>query len=451
MNRLILMTTAALCAAPVPAHATSLMEAWAAAAQHDPDHQGAKAQRDAGDEADVQARALKRPSVQFKGSYQYSALETNARLPDDLDAYFTGQRSSGRAGVGVQAAQPIYDASKRALSIQLHEKAAGSRVQFEGEQQQLVLRVTQAYFAVLSAQDTLAARRRQVDAAEEQRRGAQARFDAGRARITDVREAEARRDAGEVQRITAESDLDYARAAFTELTGLPADGLDRPAADFTPPLPELSLDEALEQAETDAPAVRAAQHSARAAGADIDRYALAGRPVVEGVASYQGQYRLGGESGNGIIPDRIQSASVGLRLTVPLYAGGAIASQKREAEANTTKALHDVDAARRDARLQARKAWYAVANGARRIAALGTARGSAGLQQDAATIGRDVGIRTQNDVLNAQSQNIDTERDRLQAIYDYMLARLQLDAATGRLGESELADVGRLMQSGAPG
>ena len=153
MKRLFLCTAAAMLAPP--AHATDLMEAWQAAAAHDPDHLGAQAERDAGQEAAVQARALKRPSVQLQGGYQYNVTETNARFPEELDPVFTGSRSSGRATVGVQAVQPLYDASKHAQSIQLREKAAGADVQFAGEQQQLILRVSQAYFKVLAAEDRL--------------------------------------------------------------------------------------------------------------------------------------------------------------------------------------------------------------------------------------------------------------------------------------------------------
>ncbi|WP_170828803.1 TolC family protein, partial [Sphingobium yanoikuyae] len=99
-----------------------------------------------------------------------------------------------------------------------------------------------------------------------------------------------------------------------------------------------------------------------------------------------------------------------------------------------------------DARLQAQQAWHAVSTGARRIAALNTANLSAGLQQDAANTGREVGIRTQDDVLNAQSQSFSTDRDRRQAIYDYMTARLQLAAATGDLGDETLTGVNALMK-----
>lgn len=427
------------------AHATDLIDAWQAAEKHDPTFLAASAARDAGMEARVQSKALKRPSVQAQGGYQYNVVNSNAQLPDDLLPVFTGTRSSSRASAGVQAVQPIYDASKRAQSTQLNEKAAAAEVQFAGEQQALILRVAQSYLDVLSAEDQLSSYQRQVDAAEEQRRGAQARFDAGRARITDVREAEAKRDAANAQRIAAEASLADAQAVFSELTGLSANDLQRPSAETRVPALTVSLDDVSQLAEKQSPAVQAAEHNARAIAAEIDRYGLAGRPVVEGVASYQGQYRLGGESGQGIIPDRIQTGSAGVRVTIPLYAGGAIKSKEREAISNAEKAAHDVDAAQRDARLQARKAWYAVTTGAQRVEALATARKSARLQQGAALTGRDVGIRTQTDVLNAQSQTISTDRDLNQAIYDTMLARLQLAAAVGQLGEAELAiENGRL-------
>jgi outer membrane protein len=74
---------------------------------HDPDYLAAQAQRDAGGESAVQARALKRPSVQFQGGYQYNVTETNARLPEDLEPVFTGSRSGGRASIAVQAVQPL--------------------------------------------------------------------------------------------------------------------------------------------------------------------------------------------------------------------------------------------------------------------------------------------------------------------------------------------------------
>jgi outer membrane protein len=448
MSRVLFLATAAMLSS-TPAHATDLVDAWRAAALHDPDHQSAEAERDAGQEAAVQARALKRPSVQVQAGYQYNMTETNAQLPEDLTPVFTGQRSSGRASVAVQAVQPIYDAAKGAQSTQLREKAAIADVQFEGEQQALILRVADAYFSVLSGEDKLTSYTRQVEAAEQQRKGAQARFDAGRARITDVREAEAQRDAAEAQRIGAEAELAYARAAFSELTGLGAEGSNVP-----PPTSSRRCRPVRCRTSRNAP-----RPARPPSGPPSTARARRGgnrplRPV--GPAGDRGCRRLPGTIPDGRRrrqrhrarphPDRF----AGVRLTVPLYAGGGIQSKEREAQANATKALRDLDAARRDARLQAQQAWQAASTGARRVAALNTALRSADLQQSAAATGRDVGIRTQNDVLNAQSQSFATDRDRAQAVYDYILARLKLAASTGDLGFEELDEADRLMTSIRP-
>lgn len=188
----------------------------------------------------------------------------------------------------------------------------------------------------------------------------------------------------------------------------------------------------------DAPAVAIARHSARAATADIDRYSVRGRPVVEGIAGYQGQYRLGGSNDAGLLPDTLHAATAGVRLTIPLYAGGGIASKRREAAATAGQKEQELAAAQRDARLQAQRAWYAVSTGAARTDALRTALRSAELQERAARTGLSVGVRTQTDLLNAQAQLFATRRELSAQIYDYLLAQLQLAAATATLDGGDL-------------
>ena len=163
MNRAFLLATAMLIA--TPAGATDLVEAWRAALAHDPTIAGARASRDAGQEAEVQAKALGRPTVQAQGAYQYNRVDVEADLPPDLLPSFSGARSNGRATIGVQAVQPIYDATKRAQAIQLREKSAAAQVQYSGEEQALILRVAEAYFGVLAGEDTLDSYQQQVAAA----------------------------------------------------------------------------------------------------------------------------------------------------------------------------------------------------------------------------------------------------------------------------------------------
>lgn len=443
--------TLALLLAATPACAwaqgttTTLAQAWEAARTHDPDILAAEAQRQADDEAAAQARALARPQVQAQGELTGTHSRVDVTLPADLDADFDGSQNGGRGSVGVQAVLPIYDLGNRADMDQLRSRTAAGRYRYAGEAQALVLRVAQAYLDVVEGEELVASYAAQQQAAERQRQSAQARFDAGRARITDVREAEAQRDAAMAQQLSAQAQLAFVQGAYAELVGLAPVGLHHVATDLPVQPPSQPLAEVAALAEQDAPAVRIAAQSARAAAAEIDRYAPRGLPVVEGVAGYQDQFRIGGSSDSGILPDRLQAASAGVRLTIPLYAGGAIASRRREAMAGASQADRELDAARRDARLAAQQAWHGVASGAARVAALRTAPASAELQEQAATTGLRVGVRTQTDLLNAQAQAYATRRDLVAQIHDYLLAHLQLAAATAQLDGADLAALDRLI------
>lgn len=429
---------AAALAAQVPGPPMSLGDAWRAAQGRDPDILAAEAKRRADREAATQARALSLPKVQAQGDVTVTRTEVDVNLPPDLAPWFGGTQTGGRATTSVQAAMPIYDLGNRADATKLRARAAAGEEQFDGEAQGLILRVAQAYFDVAEGEETVASYAAQFDAYELQRRGAQARFDAGKAKITDVREAEAQRDAAQAQRLVAEAQLAAARATFAELVGRPPLNLAHVRADFAAGAPPVTLDAAMTTAARDAPAVAIARHSARAATADIDRYSVRGRPVVEGIAGYQGQYRLGGSNDAGLLPDTLHAATAGVRLTIPLYAGGGIASKRREAEATAGQKEQELAAAQRDARLQAQRAWYAVSTGAARTDALRTALRSAVLQERAARTGLSVGVRTQTDLLNAQAQLFATRRELSAQIYDYLLAQLQLAAATATLDGGDL-------------
>lgn len=449
MSTALVLATAGAAPAPSPTAdggtAVTLTDAWRAACVHDPDFRGAQAEAEAASEADIQARALARPKLQAQGQYTATRTAIDVTLPPDLEPYFDGTQTGSTATAGVQVTMPIYDKGNAADRAQLHARARAGATRFEGEEQALILRVAEAYFDVVEAEETAASYHAQADAFERQRQAAQKRFDVGRAKITDVREAEAQRDAARAQLIAALAQLEVARVQFSELTGLPADTLAHAAPARVPSQPGVPLTDAMAVAETQAPAVRIAEVQEDAARADTQRYGLAGRPVLEGIGSAQAQYRIGGSSESGILPDSLRTASAGLRLTVPLYAGGAIASKEREAAASATAAARDTDAARRDARLAAQQAWHAVAAGATQVEALQTALASAQLQSDAALTGLRVGVRTQTDVLNAQAQLFATQRELGSAQYDYLLARLQLEAAMAALDEGDLADLERLM------
>jgi outer membrane protein len=129
---------------------------------------------------------------------------------------------------------------------------------------------------------------------------------------------------------------------------------------------------------------------------------------------------------------------MGLQFSVPLSAGGAIDSKQRESIAKKRQAEEELSATQRDARLQVQDAFLAVKTGVARISALEQSLTSARSALEATTLGRDVGTRTELDVLDAQQRVFTAQLDLAQARNDYLLGRLRLAAAAGELQEADL-------------
>jgi outer membrane protein len=142
-----------------------------------------------------------------------------------------------------------------------------------------------------------------------------------------------------------------------------------------------------------------------------------------------------------VSPERTRSNTIGLQLNIPLYQGGALDSQQREAAARLREAQFNVDAARRDVRLQVRDAWLAVSDGAAQVLALEQSVKAARIAQEAAVLGREVGMRTTLDVLNAQQGVYSAMFDLSKARVSWLMGSLRLSAAAGGLDEDEVKAV----------
>lgn len=135
--------------------------------------------------------------------------------------------------------------------------------------------------------------------------------------------------------------------------------------------------------------------------------------------------------------------SVGVNLTLPLYAGGGINSQVREAAANLEKSRDDLELSRREVALAVRSAWLGVSNGAAQVKAQEQLLVSAKSKLDATRLGREVGVRTNLDLLNAESSYQDAVRALASARYNLLYARLALALAAGELDDQAVASVNR--------
>lgn len=214
MRRLISLALL-LCAAP--ASALDLVAAHRAAIEHDADFAAEVSAADAGREYAVQSRAALSPRINVTG--QAGKLDTSTRTSGDLSSLLNSDSDGKVYGYGISMSRPLYRPDIKADARNLAAQADIAALTFKGAQQDLILRVAQAYFGVLLAQDSLAFAVAQKHAVAEQLAAAKERFDSGRARVTDVAEAQANFDALAAAQIAAESDLEVARARFFALTG----------------------------------------------------------------------------------------------------------------------------------------------------------------------------------------------------------------------------------------
>jgi outer membrane protein len=215
MRRLI---SVVLLLGAAPVGALDLVAAHRAAVENDADFAAEVSAADAGREYAVQSRAMMAARVNLTG--QAGKLDMETRATGDLSSLLSSDTDGKTYGYGLSVSRPLYRPDLKADARNLAAQAEISALMFKGAQQDLILRVAQAYFGVLLAQDSLAFATAQKEAVAEQLAAAKERFESGRARVTDVAEAQANFDALAAAQIAAESDLEVSRARFFALTGL---------------------------------------------------------------------------------------------------------------------------------------------------------------------------------------------------------------------------------------
>lgn len=421
--------------------AMDLVASYAQALKADPAMLAADQALLAGREKAVQGRALLLPQVGLSASLLRLQGKSSTSLPQPLADLAKADSSGTVHEAAVQLVQPLYDPKASAEKKQLVQQSELAAVNHKHASQDLLERVAQAYFGVLLAQEQVRVAQAEKAAVAMQRDRAQARFDVGRGRITDLQEAQSRYDSVVTKEISAQSDLAQRQARYRELTGTPAVGLAPLKQGFAPAAPQPDSLEAWQSRGQDQNVrVLAKRGELAIAAAEIDKYRLSGRPTLDLVASYTVKGQNGGTSALAS-PDSSRTAAVGLQWSVPLYTGGAISSKLRESSAKRTQAEQELEAARRDARLQVQDAFLAVKTGVARIGSLEQSVLSARTALEATVLGRDVGTRTELDVLDAQQRMFNTQLELAHARNDYLLGRVHLASAAGELQEGDLREL----------
>ena len=434
-------------AALAPVQAQSLVELLNAARSYDAPWQSAKAQLDASVARADQARAGLLPSAALSGSVSRAHNELSAStLPSRATSGMTTQ------SVGINASQPLYRPANRiALQQGLHGVDL-ARAQLDAATQDLLVRVSQGYFDVLAAQDTLTFVQAQKAAVSEQLAAAKRNFEVGTSTVTDSREAQASFDLVRAQEIAAENDLRVKNLALDQLVGKDATQ-PLPLATPLPPLPLLALEPDnvaawVQQAQdaTTQPLLRQAAIALAVAELETQKAQTGHLPTVDLQAGYNVQRSPNGTMTLPGVNSRVNNASIGVALNLPLFAGFAVQNRVKETLALQDKVRADFDDLRRTLAQNTRAAFYGVQSGQGQVKALEAAELSSQSALEANQLGYQVGVRINIDVLNAQSQLYQTKRDLAQARYNLLLGKLKLRQAAGTLTEADVQAINALLQ-----
>lgn len=421
----------------------NLLDIYRLAQSNDPNWASAQSSRLAAQEKLVQGKALMLPTVTAGANANHS--NTDILYRGRASVFGNGATGSFETyGYNINLTHPLYRKQNSVQYEQSKTQVAQADEQLNTSRQDLMLRVSQAYFDVLLAQDKIDLIVAQKAAITRQLEQAKANFEVGTSTVTDVHEAQARFDLTTAQEIAAINDLEIKKRAIQAITTQLPTRLATAKSDLQAAIPQpADMESWVELAEQNNLALKVQQQSLQLAAQEIERAHAGHLPTLDVVGSYADTRANGGVNGFG---SDLKNLTVGLQLQVPLYQGGSITSKEREAVANRQKAQDDVEAARRQADLQARQAFLNVSSSVAQVKAFEQALTSSQSQLDSTNLGYEVGVRTSVDVLNAQQQLYSAKRDLLQARYTYLLSILQLKAAGGVLQEKDLGETSQLLE-----
>ena len=428
-------------AAPTSLYAANLMDIYREALEQDAQYRSARAEYQAKQEKTTQGRAGLLPNITLTGTRQTQKIDvgnlSSGQNPDEVTIQ--------SRGIVFRATQPLIRVENIVIYAQSKIEVAQADSQFVLAAQDLILRVAQAYFDVLSAQVDVEVAEAQKVAILKQLDQAKRNFEVGVSTIVDTNEAQARYDLTLSQEIAARNALEISKRRLQGIINRFPDRLIS-GNEFNAELTDLqyaNMEEWVAVAKEKNFALKIQQASYDIAKKEVKRMRAQHYPTMDFIAQYSDQTGVGGAfTGQGI--DLI-SKSIGVQLNVPLFEGFGTQSRVREAVANEQRSRHDLEDAQRNNALQVRQQYLNITNGVAQVKALKQAVVSSQTQLDSTVLGQEVGVRTEVDVLNAQQQLYSARRDLAKAYYNYLMSRLRLKAEAGELDEDTLLQINAML------
>ena len=402
-------------------------QVYEAALVQDASIRASRASADAGREKLPQARAGLLPQISATASRNNNNLDSTS--PNLLgnpvttnDQYFSDSKT-------LQLRQPLVNMQRWQQFEQAKSLVAESEATLDRDLQNLVVRVTGAYFEYLMSDEqlelVLAQKKMYTSLVDAAKKG----LAAGSGTRTDIDDAQARLDMASAQELEARQNQDQTRRQLEVLINQPVGSvakLNVAALKLVGPVPA-NLEQWTLRAEKNSPEMKAMQARLDAARREVSKSQAGHLPTLDAIA----QWSNSGSENITRINSRYENKSIGLQLNVPLYSGGYVNSTIRQAVAEQTRAEESMEALRRDLGVRVHKEYRGVSEGVMRVRALEQAVRSAEQMMMSTQMSLKAGSRTQLDVLNAQQQYTLALRDLAQARFIYLMSKVKLASLAG--------------------
>ena len=415
--------------------AESLTDVYKLAKQNDPTYGAAVAEYNAAAESSSKAWANVKPQVSLSASHSEVDEESNFDGTTTFPATSLDQ-SYGINRYELSIRQTIFNKSQFDAIDQAGALVNQASSVFENAKQDLIIRVAQNYFNVLSESAGLVFAKAEKKAIDQQLDQAKQRFKVGLTAITDVHEAQARYDQAVSSEIEAQRLFDISLENLRELTGRDHANLSKvnDNQQLVAPSPA-DIDRWVQTALSQNLLLKGAE-SAMTAAKEGKELANAGHyPTLDLSASYTDSDQDGGIRGPGVS----ENAQISLILNIPLYSGGATNASSREAAANYERSRQLYEQQRRATVRLARNSYLTVISSISQVKALKQALRSTKTALEATQAGFEVGTRTAVDVLDSQREMYRAQRDYIRARHDYIVNTLQLKQAAGTLNKQDVS------------
>ncbi len=436
MNKLTLTVVISLLYC-LPAQAENLVEVYKTAVENDPTYLAAYADYQAVLESKKQSVAPLLPNLNLDADYQDISQEYTTSSTTSLD--YTELNYS------LNLSQAIFRYNFWVQLRQANIQVAQAEANFSNARQALILRVAERYFEVLAAGDNLTFAKAEKEAIGEQLNQTKQRFEVGLSAITDVHEAQARYDTAVAQNIEAENLLANTKENLREVTGQYYENLAILVEEspLVAPKPE-NIEAWLDIAKERSLSLIAAEKEMQIAREDVSRNRAGHYPTLDLVASHSYSDSDGGlvfQSGR-----EVDDTRIGLQFNLPIYEGGLISSQTREAAHRYQQSKDLYEQQRRATERETRSSYLNVVANISTVRAFRQALTSNKTALEATEAGYEVGTRTAVDVLNSRRELFRAVRDYARSRYTYILETLRLKAAVGTLTEQDVAAINNWLE-----